>query len=84
MKYLRPRVVGQKDRSSGNENGVQWTELNNETTTSLACGKERGLRRARLKNAFDSRKKHGRVLKTKTFFLLFKTYSHFERFKGQN
>ena len=44
------------------------TELNNETTTSLACGKERGLKRARLKNAFDSREKQRRVFKTKTFF----------------
>ena len=44
------------------------TELNNETTTSLVCGKERGLKRARLKNAFDSRENQCRVLKTKTFF----------------
>ena len=44
------------------------TELNNETTTSLACGKERGLKRARPKNAFDSVENQCRVLKTKTFF----------------
>ena len=43
----------------------QKTEQNNETTTSLACEKERGLTRARLKNAFDSREKHGRVFKTR-------------------
>ena len=43
-------------------------ELNNETTTSLACGKERGLKRARLKTAFDSRENHGRVFKTEIFF----------------
>ena len=44
------------------------TELNNETTTSLACGKERGLKRARPRNSFDSRENQCRVLKTKTFF----------------
>ena len=59
------------------------TELNNEATTSLACGKQRGFKRARPKNAFDSRIYQCRVLNTKTFFFLFKTYSHFERFRGQ-
>ena len=47
---------------------VETTELNNETTTSLACGKGRGLKRARPKNAFDSVENQCRVLKTKTFF----------------
>ena len=44
------------------------TELNNEASTSLACGKERGLKRARPKNAFDSRENQCGILKTKTFF----------------
>ena len=50
------------------ESCPKWTELNNETTTSLACGKERGLKRARPRNSFDSRENQCRVLKTKTFF----------------
>ena len=49
---------------------MKLTELNNETTTSLACGKERGLKRARLKTAFDSRENHGRVFKTENFFFI--------------
>lgn len=56
---------------------VTKTELNNETATWLACGKEHGLKRPRLKNALDSRENQCRVFKTMT-------YSHFEGFQGQN
>lgn len=47
---------------------VTKTELNNETATWLACGKEHGLKRPRLKNALDSQENQCRVFKTKTFF----------------
>ena len=60
---LLPEPVCDLYRADG-----QATELNNETKTSLACGKERGLKRARLKNAFYSREKYDRVLKTNFFF----------------
>ena len=46
------------------------TELNNETSTLLACGKERGLKRARLKNALIPGKNMAGYLKPKHFFVI--------------